>query len=661
MKQLRAWFWQLSHQPGLCFWAVFLLWETFGVGLALIPHVSIPVVADDLALLLLALALAACLEAAPAAVRLAGLTVLGVALGFFNLANALFYEFFHTFLNLDTYRTADQAQGASRSIAALLNGKVLLLNVLVPLVLLGAAVWLARGRARRVPRWVALGCVPALALLGIGSYTRHTGFLAVENNPVLHVGRQWLHQMELRHDSDGEMRRSEILNALAETYNLPPESQYLSGTHAAFPLEKLPAQVSRPAKPLNVVVVLMESFRLRESGIGTGHAVIAPHLDALASEGMFFPHFYADGHQTVRGELATLCSVLPNYSGGQVYSTFPQLSLPCLPQILHDAGYQTHWFSAYMSSFGGKGTFLRNHGVQFVHDGPTMNGRKLKHPKLGWGPADEDTAEYVIETLAKAKGPFFAEWMTLSNHHPFDAPFDIPTPPQIEASREPVEFRNYQKGLHYTDHAVNHFIELARTQPWFKDTVFVFLGDHGTWLFPMIQESLTPAEKIEAYFRVPFIIWSPGHVAPKRSEVVASQIDVAPTLLDLLGISAPNAFEGTSLLAAVPPENRFAVMGDENVWSIRQGDDYCYAMGQKCFQSMAPYCPAGFEAKPAGHGCFSYDHDLLDLEASRKSLQLLDEPASARLLARGKRLVDGNKYLLWHDGFFPRPMASNEK
>jgi phosphoglycerol transferase MdoB-like AlkP superfamily enzyme len=648
--------WLASRRPGLLLWALFLLWETLGVRVALGSHVAAAGLLDDAALVLAGMALALALDGVSPWVRLPALGVMGSALTLFSLGCALFYRFFNALPGLGSFHAIDQVPAVSGSLKVLLQGQEIWLHGCVPLGLLAFALWLSAGRARRPDwRWALFAGGSLLAGL-LTPLLHHETFLLAENNPVLHLGRQAVHRLYVEHGVDRQGKLNQVAHSLASTFNAPPSDRYQTGTRADYPLFKVPvAGQHAPEKKLNVIVVLMESFRLRESGIGTDHAELAPNLDALAREGLYFDHFYANAHQTVRGELAMLCSLLPNPEGGQVYSVYPELSTTCLPQVLARQGYDTYWLNTFSADYGNKRGFLIHHGIQHVLDQAQASSWPKKKPNIGWGASDEDAADWLVDVLDKSKGPFFAEWMTLSNHHPFPSEFPIPPPPSLEHSEERGIYLNYQKGLHYTDHAVGHLIEVAQSKPWFKDTIFVFLGDHGTWLFPeTLSRQLTPTEKIEAFFRVPLIIWSPAHVKPQRSSLVASQIDVAPTVLDLLGLQGSNAFEGVSLLQDVLPEKRFALLGNEGVWSIRQGDDYCYATGQVCFRSMAPYCPSGFDSGQSGHSCFHYGGDLLDLDADRSSLTLLSEANATSLMERGTRIVDDTDTLLTYDAFVPR-------
>jgi phosphoglycerol transferase MdoB-like AlkP superfamily enzyme len=638
-------------------WGAFLGWCTFGFRLAVLRDISWVGFLDDASLGLALLCAAAALDSQPRWIRFALLAAGSLLLATFNLANAAFHSFFDALLNLDSYQLLAQAEGAATSIDAVLTPNLLALHAFLPFVLLlGALAKSAYVRPRLVSGWVWTGLGLALALSGLHHAVRHEEYLMTENNGVMHVGRQWLERQYLLHGANTQRRNTRILETVSQTYNLPNVSQYGMAFNPRYPLLRMPVNpTAHPRRPLNVVLVLMESFRLKEAGTGRPQdVVLAPRLHALAKDSILFTQFYANGHQTVRGEMSTVCSTVPNYSGGQVYSMFEDVSLACLPEILRRQGYETHWISSYTAGFGNKRGFLAKHGVQVFHDDVEISKRPLKKPKVGWGPSDEDLAEFAVDVLDHARGPFFAEVMTLSNHHPFNYDFGIPRPKDIIESKERELYRNYLMGQHYTDFSVGHFMDLARTRSWFKDTVFVILGDHGVWVFPEKGErSLTPAERIETYYRTPLLIYAPAHLEAQTVNLVGSQIDIAPTVLDILGVEAPNAFQGASLLQDIPLKQRFAVMGNENSWSIRQGNRYCYSVGLSCFKDMPPYCPKGYEPRPAGHACFETEKDLLDYSDPRPII-VLNEREGKDVLARGQRLVENNAYLLLHDAFFPR-------
>ena len=152
-----------------------------------------------------------------------------------------------------------------------------------------------------------------------------------------------------------------------------------------------------------------------------------------------------------------------------------------------------------------------------------------------WGVADEDLFTLTLREIdaRHARGtPFFAHVMTTSNHRPFTYPagrIDIPP----KTGRE--------GGVKYTDYAIGRFIDEARAKPWFAQTVFVIVADHTH--NARGRQELPP----DAY-HIPMLIYAPGLVAPGQIDSIASQIDVAPTLLALLNMSYDSRFFGQDIL-----------------------------------------------------------------------------------------------------------------
>jgi phosphoglycerol transferase MdoB-like AlkP superfamily enzyme len=155
--------------------------------------------------------------------------------------------------------------------------------------------------------------------------------------------------------------------------------------------------------------------------------------------------------------------------------------------------------------------------------------------------ADEHLYDYALEQMdrdAASGKPFLMHLMTTSNHTPFTFPegrIDLP--------------RGRPGAVKYSDYAVGRFIEMARTKPWFKDTVFVVVADHCA--SSKGRTSLPPEN-----YHIPAIVYSPAHIVPHTDTRLASQIDLVPTVLDLLGLPEHTRFMGRSVLHAYPDAGR---------------------------------------------------------------------------------------------------------
>jgi phosphoglycerol transferase MdoB-like AlkP superfamily enzyme len=168
-----------------------------------------------------------------------------------------------------------------------------------------------------------------------------------------------------------------------------------------------------------------------------------------------------------------------------------------------------------------------------------------------WGVADEflfDNSLAQFDKTHAAGKPFLAQIMTTSNHRPFTYPagrIDIPSPGKREG------------GVKYTDYAIGRFIDQARSKPWFNDTLFVIVADHCA---SAAGKSKLP---IDGY-HIPLILYAPALLKPGRNELLASQIDIPPTLLDVMGLPGDDHFFGKSLFEEGNgrPENRRAFISN---------------------------------------------------------------------------------------------------
>lgn len=148
-----------------------------------------------------------------------------------------------------------------------------------------------------------------------------------------------------------------------------------------------------------------------------------------------------------------------------------------------------------------------------------------------WGVCDEDLFRKTIReagTSYAAGKPFFSMVMTTSNHRPFTYPegrIDIPS----KSGRD--------GGVKYADYAIGRFIAEASREPWFKDTIFVFIADHCAG---SSGKTDIPVKRYE----IPLLVHSPQHIKPARMERLMSQIDVAPTILGLMNMSYDSDFMG---------------------------------------------------------------------------------------------------------------------
>lgn len=295
------------------------------------------------------------------------------------------------------------------------------------------------------------------------------------------------------------------------------------------------ASVKR-AKPLNLVIVLEESL-----GAGfvekLGGRAITPYLNRLAEQGIWFDQLYATGTRSVRGIEAVVAGFPPTPALSVVKLPKAQKRFTTLATVLRRAGYRNEFVYGGESHFDNMRAFFLGNGFHTMVDRG-----QFKSPKFvgSWGVSDEDLfakAEERIKALKTAADPFFLLVFSSSNHTPFEFPDGRIT--LVDQQKQTVN-----NAVKYADHAMGEFVARARKSDYWADTLFLVVADHDTRVF---GEEMVPISK----FHIPGVILG-ADTLPRRIDSIASQIDLAPTLLSLMGINSEHPFPGRDLTRTLP-------------------------------------------------------------------------------------------------------------
>lgn len=306
-----------------------------------------------------------------------------------------------------------------------------------------------------------------------------------------------------------------------------------------------PQRVPLKRPPRNVVLISVESLSAKFLGNFGNPAGLTPRLDALARGGLVFTRLYATGTRTVRG-LEGLSLGTPPIPGQAIVRRTGNEHLATVGEILRRQGYETLFL------YGGYGYFDNLNGYFAGNDYRVVDRIDFPKESVGfgnvWGVADEflyDNSLTQFDHAHAAGKPFMAQIMTPSNHRPYTYPddrIDIPSPGKREGA------------VKYTNYAIGHFIDQARSKPWFEDTLFVIVADHCA--------SATGKTKLPVTgYHIPLILYAPALLAPGRDDRLASQIDIPPTLLDVMGLPGDDHFFGLSLFEQ-RQENRRAFISN---------------------------------------------------------------------------------------------------
>jgi phosphoglycerol transferase MdoB-like AlkP superfamily enzyme len=293
-------------------------------------------------------------------------------------------------------------------------------------------------------------------------------------------------------------------------------------------------------KRLNVIVIVEESLSAEFLGAFGNRQGLTPNLDRLAGESLLFTRLIATGTRTVRG-LEAIDLSIPPLPGASVVKRPKNEEFFSWGSLMREKGYDTKFIYAGYGYFDDMNHFFANNGFDVV-DRTDFAAEEITFANV-WGVCDEDLfARTVLEAgKSHAAGrPFFSMVMTTSNHRPFTYPggkIDIPS----HTGREGA--------VKYADYAIGRLLDRAGKEKWFHDTLFVILADHCAG---SAGKTALPVKKYE----IPMMVYAPSHVRPRRVDRLASQIDVAPTVLGLLNASYRTKFFGRDILAPGPPRER---------------------------------------------------------------------------------------------------------
>ena len=273
-----------------------------------------------------------------------------------------------------------------------------------------------------------------------------------------------------------------------------------------------------PIKRHNVVLVLMESMSARLMGAFGNTQNLTPNLDSLYNSSLSFANFYSAGNHTNHGLYATLYS-FPSimYRNAMKGSDIPVYS--GLPTVLRDHGWQTLFFMTHEGQYDNMNGFFRTNGYDEVYAQENYPSDRVVN---SFGVPDDFLFTYALPVLrqrAATGKPFFATLLTISNHPPYCVPADFKA-----RTKEPET-----QIVEYADACIGNFMAAAEREPWAKNTIFVFLGDHGK------KVGTTHSELPDCFNHIPLIIRGPG-ITPEVRTDFAGQVDVAPTLLGMLNV-----------------------------------------------------------------------------------------------------------------------------
>jgi arylsulfatase A-like enzyme len=395
---------------------------------------------------------------------------------------------------------------------------VTVVNCVIVLVLLIAAAVLPRLTTRLPSRAILCAMLLALVLAAIGpKASANIDTRGLDRNPIVAL----------------------VNTALPTLAAKPVKAAVRVSPFGEGPAEDLGA-LRGSACGRNVILVSLESTAAQYLGLYGSPVETMPRLTQLASHAVVFENAYAVYPESIKGLFSTLASIYPEFkSRAESYE-----SKPChyLSTVLKDAGYRTALFHSGRFDYLGMESVIRNRGFQTLEDAGDIGGNH--NSSFGVDePATVDRILSWIDTLPKDQR-FLITYLPIAGHHPYETPERGPFGDIEEIDR-------YRNALHYGDISLGNLVEGIRGRGLEEQTIWVIYGDHGEGFGQHEGNYGHTFALYEENVHVPFLIAAPGlRTDQRRVRKVVSLADTAPTVLDLLGLRAPQCYEGESMLDA---------------------------------------------------------------------------------------------------------------
>ena len=462
-------------------------------------------------------------------------TIGAVILGLLMWADTLYGRYYYNPTTISILNQLYMAGDVAKSAISLLKPKdiIFVMDLVILLfVIAGRSLFKLKLTERTTsnrPRLIALGLVLVFALVFNQGYQEldRTNYQYERKNIAKDLGLIYYHGFDI---VDGIQRSfgsvtltQEELTVVAEANNAGTKDNLYTGA----------------AEGYNLIVIQVEAFMDFLIDYEVDGVEVTPYLNRLKEASFYGPNLYYQtaGGNTVDAELMMNTSLLPSESGA-VYYEYPTNTYPSLPLLLEKEGYRSYSFHGYEASFWNREIMHKTLGFErfFSMDDFDVD------EKIGWAISDASFYQQSLaKTLEASEGnPFYSFMITLSSHHPYDGFLEGPFT-GTEGSEGMLN--HYYNAGAYVDETIKGLVVQLIEEGLYDNTMIVIYGDHGAVFGDVANQQMT-LDGVEpspfnwtAYEQVPLIIHAPGVFDEGlRHEDVAGQVDIMPTVMNLLGV-----------------------------------------------------------------------------------------------------------------------------
>ena len=359
--------------------------------------------------------------------------------------------------------------------------------------------------------------------------------------------------------------------------NLIKNNYSIMANYLSIPIDKQDAQnlqFTRVISPVvnnlevskikNVVLVICESFSAYKSSMMGNPLNTTPYFNSMKKQGVYFNRAFSPAYGTARGVWAVLTGT-PDILEGKTSSRNP-LAVDQHTIISDFKNYEKYYFLGGSASWANiRGVLTNNISDLKIYEQGSYQSSEINV----WGISDKDLFLEANKTLSKNTKPFFAIIQTADNHRPYTIPpedlkvFVKKTVPKDSLLKFGFENNDEYNAFRYTDFCIEQFIEAAKKEKYFNETLFVFVGDHGIKgdAGTMLPRSFT--EQGLTNMHVPFLFYAPSILQPKEYAMPVSQVDVLPSIASLCNIAYSNTTMGKNVFSTVQQNKNTIFLYDD--------------------------------------------------------------------------------------------------
>jgi phosphoglycerol transferase MdoB-like AlkP superfamily enzyme len=296
---------------------------------------------------------------------------------------------------------------------------------------------------------------------------------------------------------------------------------------------------NNPKTKPNVVILILESYAkeyissFNKDIIIPNYRGYSPFVDSLAQHSLIYTNGYANGYKSIHG-VSSVIAGIPSFKEAFTSSPYPKQNIESLVSILKGEGYDTSFFHGAPNGSMGFLGFCNILGYDHYYGKNEFNNDSEFDGS--WGIWDEPFMQYLNQTLSRKKTPFMATFFSVTSHEPYVIP-------EKYEGKFPKGDNPIHKCIGYTDYSLKQFFKAAKKEKWYQNTIFVLVADHDNLIY------YNEYSKDQNYHTVPILFYYPNEKYKGVNKDWAQQIDIYPTILDMIGYDKPFRSWGRSLIS----------------------------------------------------------------------------------------------------------------